>query len=125
MSVQFITTPQGDELAVLPRAEWEALIEAAEDVADNADAERLQAAYRRGEIEAFPAELVSALSDGANPVRVFREHRGLTAAALAARAGISRAYLTQIESGRRAGTTATLGKLATALGVDLELLVWN
>lgn len=125
MVVQFITTPHGDEMAVLPRADFEALIEAVEDAEDNAAAEATLAAYHAGEIEAFPSELVWALSDGANPVRTFRDHRGLTAEALAATAGISRAYLSQIEAGSRTGTTATLKKLAAALRVDLELLVWD
>ena len=44
---------------------------------------------------------------------------------LAKRAGISGAYLSQIESGVREGTGATLKKLAKALGVDLDLLIWG
>lgn len=125
MGVRFTTGDDGEELAVLPRADFEALIEALEDAEDNAAADKVEAAIAAGEMEVFPGELVFSISDGANPVRAFREHRGLTAEALATRAGISRAYLTQIETGSRAGTAATLKKLATALGVDLELLVWE
>ena len=125
MGVQFLRTDSGEELAVVPRAEWEALVEALEDAEDNAAADRVEAAIAAGEMETFPGELIFALSNGANGVRAFREHRGLTAEALAAKAGISRAYLTQIESGSRKGTAATLKKLAAALGVDMELLVWD
>ncbi len=125
MSVQYLTTPGGDELAVLPRADFEALLELVEDAADNAAADEIEKALAAGTMETFPGELVSALIHGANPVRTFRDHRGLTAEALAAKAGISRAYLSQIEAGSRTGTTATLSKLAKALGVDLELLVWD
>ena len=123
--VQFLTTAAGEELAVLPRAQWEALVEAAEDAYDIAESEKIRAAIASGEMEVFPGELISSLIHGANGVRAFREHRGLTAEALAAKAGISRAYLTQIESGSRKGTAATLKKLAAALGVDMELLVWE
>lgn len=125
MTVQFITAEDGREMALLPREEWERLMDLAEEAEDLADAERLHAAWKAGEIEAYPAELVYALGDGANPVRTFREHRGLTVEALATAAGLSRAYVTQIEIGVRTGTAATLAKLAKALGVDVEMLIWE
>jgi transcriptional regulator with XRE-family HTH domain len=40
--------------------------------------------------------------------------------ALADKAGIGRGYLSQIESGSRSGTVATLRKLAAVLAVDLD-----
>ena len=125
MGVQYLTTPTGDELAVLPRADFEALLELVEDAEDNAACDAIEAALAAGTMETFPGELVFAISDGANPVRAFRDHRGLTAEALAASAGISRAYLSQIEAGSRKGTAATLKKLAKALGVDVDLLIWE
>ncbi len=125
MSVQFIVTPSGDEMAVLPRADFEALVEQVEDAIDIATIERNEAAYRAGEIEAFPLDLVTAMSHGENPVKTFREYRGITADALAAKAGVSRAYVTQIETGVRTGSAATLKKLAAALGVDVDLLIWD
>ena len=51
---------------------------------------------------------------------VWREHRGLSARALASRAGISAAYLSQIETGRKSGSFDAMAKLARALGVDME-----
>ncbi len=124
MTVQFITTPGGDEMAILPKAELDAMIEALEDYMDNEIFDRAEARRAAGE-EGFPGELIHALSDGANPVRTFREYRSLTATELAKRAGISGAYLSQIESGVREGTGSTLKKLAMALGVDVDLLLWN
>ncbi|QMW21848.1 helix-turn-helix domain-containing protein [Sandaracinobacteroides saxicola] len=125
MTVQFITVPKGEELAVLPRREWEALVSAAEDAQDLAEGRAIAAAWRAGEIEAFPGELVSALVNGANPVRQFRQFRGVSQADLAARAGLSASYLSQIENGTREGTGLTLSRIATALNIDLELLVWD
>lgn len=125
MTERFLRTPSGKELVVLSRADWEALVEKAEDYIDIASIKARDAAYQRGEIEAHPAELVYSICDGANPIRAFRDHRGLTVEALAKAAGLSRAYVTQIETGVRTGTAKTLGKLAKALGVDVELLIWG
>ena len=57
-------------------------------------------------------------------LRTLRESAGLTAAALAARAGVHVRTINNIEQGRRAGTNCvTLMKLAAALGVGLGELV--
>jgi ribosome-binding protein aMBF1 (putative translation factor) len=69
--------------------------------------------------ETVPAELVNRLIAGDNAVKVWREHRGLSQRTLAARAGLNFAYLSQIETGARKGSIATMKKLAEALGVDL------
>jgi ribosome-binding protein aMBF1 (putative translation factor) len=70
--------------------------------------------------EAVPAELVDRLLSGENPVKVWREYRGLSQRGLAARAGLNFTYLSQIETGARKGPVQTMKKLAEALGVDLD-----
>jgi transcriptional regulator with XRE-family HTH domain len=50
-------------------------------------------------------------------VKAWRHHKRLTLQALADAAGLSKPYVSQIEGSKRAGTAATLRKLATALGV--------
>ena len=125
MTAQFFTTPGGEEMAVLPRSELNALIEELEDWIDNEAGAKAAAAYARGEIEAFPGELVSALIDGANPVRSFREHRGLAPPELAERAGLTIAALAEIECGAVDATGSVYSKLAAALGVDVDLLLWS
>jgi transcriptional regulator with XRE-family HTH domain len=67
-----------------------------------------------------PIELTRRLLAGEVPVRVLREHQGLSARALADRAGISAAYLSQIETGKKPGSFDAMAKLARALGVDME-----
>jgi transcriptional regulator with XRE-family HTH domain len=47
----------------------------------------------------------------------------LSAKALADAAGITQAYLSQIESGKRDGTVGTMKKIAAALGVIIDELV--
>ena len=73
--------------------------------------------------ELIPSEVTYALLDGANPVRVWREYRGLTPQQLAQTAGISVPYLSQIESGKRVGSTDVLAAIAKGLTRSLDDLV--
>jgi transcriptional regulator with XRE-family HTH domain len=96
-----------------------------QDNEDLADRAAIEAARASGE-ERVPHALVKRLLAGDHPVKVYREHRGLTQVELAARTGLSAMYLSQIETGRRSGTTKTLRKIARALGVDLDdLASWD
>ncbi|HEX6441227.1 MAG TPA: helix-turn-helix transcriptional regulator [Stellaceae bacterium] len=79
------------------------------------------AAYDRArDQERVPIELVDRLLAGENPLKVWREHCGLSQRALATRAGLDFTYLSQIETGARRGPVKTMKKLAEALGVDLD-----
>jgi len=84
------------------------------------DATATAAFYATRNQETVPAEMVDRLIAGENPVKVWREYRGLTQRALAARAGLNFSYLSQIETGARKGTTATMKKLAESLSIDLD-----
>jgi DNA-binding XRE family transcriptional regulator len=55
-------------------------------------------------------------------IKIIRKHRGLTQEDLANEAGISRPYLTEIETGRKEGSIRSLKAIATALNVPLEKL---
>ncbi len=70
--------------------------------------------------EAFPADVAHRIADGDNPVRVWREYRGLKAVTLARNAGISPAYLSEIETGKKEGTFRTMAMLARHLGISLD-----
>jgi DNA-binding XRE family transcriptional regulator len=123
MNAQIITTPAGERLVVLPEAKYQALVEAVTDAADVAAVRRFEERLAAGEEELLPAEMVDRILDGENPIRVWRAHRGLTVKALAEQAGIASAYLSQIETGKRDGTVATVKKLADVLGVSIDDLV--
>ncbi|HVH75623.1 MAG TPA: helix-turn-helix transcriptional regulator [Stellaceae bacterium] len=73
--------------------------------------------------ERIPAAIVDRLSEGEAPVRVWREHRALSLRALAQKAGISAALLSEIENGKKEGSVRTLAALARALSVDLDDLI--
>ena len=73
----------------------------------------------------MPDALVDRLADGDNPVRVWREYRGLTVTALARRAKVSNARLSAIENGAAIGSVParTLRDIADALGVTVDDLL--
>ena len=73
--------------------------------------------------ELIPAEVVYALLDGGNPIRVWREYRGLSLAQRAAKAGIRASYLAQLEAGKREGRVEILSTIASAMDVWLDDLV--
>ena len=123
MNAQIITTPAGDRLVVLPEADYEALVAAAEDAADIATVRRFKERLASGEEELVPAAIVDRLVAGENAIRVWREHRGLSASSLAEKAGIAQAFLSQIETGKRDGTVTTLKKIADALSVKVDDLI--
>ena len=118
------------DMVTLLRAEYEALVERledAEDLAAVAAAEAREAALGKAPARAdcLPIELVRRLSAGEHPVRVWRAHRGLTREALAAAAGVSPSYLSEIEGRRKPGSFVAIAKLAAALGVRLDdLAAW-
>jgi DNA-binding XRE family transcriptional regulator len=118
-----MSTP--NDTVTLPRVEYEALLRRLEDAEDNAALDRLE---ERIEKEGFaaatadylPVELVERLVAGEHPIRVWRAHRGMTREALAALAGVSPSYLTEIETRRKPGSIAAIIKLAAALRVSLD-----
>ena len=67
--------------------------------------------------EFFAAEVVNRLLAGENSIRVYRTYRDLTQKQLAEAAGIDPVYLSQMETGRRAGSLKTLAAIAAALDI--------
>lgn len=122
MKAQIIEKNGKPEYAVIPYADYLRLLEAAEDKADAAVLAEFHEAYRAGREFLVPAEILRRELAGELPIRLWREHRGLTQQELADRAGISKPYLSQIESGKRQGTVETLAAIARALDVPLEVL---
>lgn len=121
--VQLILRDGKPEWAVLPYDMYLQLVEEAEMLQDVRDYDAAKAALESGEEELVPGEVVFALLDGDNPIKVWRTYRGLTQAELAQKAGISVPYLSQIETQKRTGTTEVLLAIAKALNVTLEDVV--
>lgn len=112
-----------DDMVTIPREEYDRLQAAAEDLADLRAHDRALEDLAEGRDELIPAEYVNRLLNGESALRVFRDLRGLTQAALAQQAGVSRVSIAEIETGRKQGSVTTLRTLADALGVMLDDLV--
>jgi DNA-binding XRE family transcriptional regulator len=125
MNVRFQKTARG-EVAILPRAEYEALLAKAAEADEDVGTARVVARGRRA-IDAgaplLPKDVVDRLAEGENPVRVLRQWRGLTQQALSAAAGVSQGHIADIENGRRTGTPAVLRALSSALRAPVDLLI--
>ena len=112
-----------DEIVVLRRATYDALMAAVEDARDARALADLRAREAAGEAEYVPIELADRIFAGAHPVRAWREHRSLTLGALAKSAGIAPSYLSEIEAGRKPGSTRALAAIAKTLRVAIEDLL--
>ena len=94
---------------------------ALEDAADAAAINRAWADYAAG--ETIPGEVVKAILDGEPLLRVWRKYRVFTLDALAQRVGVSKGYLSKIESGQKPGTLGLVRRLADVLDVSIDGLV--
>ena len=122
--VQFITTDGGEELAFMPRAEYERLVRRAEseDAETTQMVRKAKQAIEAGQEIVLPKAIVDRLAAGENPVRVLRERREITQMELAVAIGITQGYLSDLESGKRKGPFELHQKIARALGVPLDML---
>jgi ribosome-binding protein aMBF1 (putative translation factor) len=118
---QKIVTPNGEEMLVLSRAEYDRLSALAamaeEDAADVAAYDAAKADLAAGRDERLPEEVSALLLHGASLVAAIRKWRGMRQTELAERARVSQGYLSDLESGRRKGAKETLEALAKALDV--------
>ena len=121
--IQIIERDGKPEWAVLPYEEYLQLLDQSELLEDIRDFDTINAAIDRREEELIPSEVVYAILDGENPIKVWREYRELTQQQLAETAGISKPYLSQIETGKRIGTAEILSAIAKALDVSLDEVV--
>jgi len=118
---------QDADTVTLRRSDYEALIERLEDVVDIAALDDLESRLATDGSEVLAnylsADLVERLMAGESPVRIWREHRGLSARSLAEAAGLTPSYLSEIETGRKPGSLDAMAKVARTLNVPLENLV--
>ena len=124
MKVRFKTTSKG-EIAILARKEYEALAAKAQEADEDFGTARLIARARK-EIAAglplIPKEVVDRIARGENALRALREWRGKTQLYVAHKSNIGQGYISELESGRRKGTTTALKKIADVLKLPLDLI---
>jgi len=118
---QIITTESGEELVVLTRRDYDALLARLgdEDAEDAMAARIIEESRARGDA-ALPMSVWEEIDAAPSPVGPIRKWRKLTQAELAEKAGISQGYLSEIEAGKKTGDVRTLRAIAQALGVGLD-----
>ena len=112
---------KADTVVVSARA-YADLLQRLEDAEDLRDAREIMA-HTKPENFLSAAEARRLAIDGESPVRVWRKHRGMKVKDLAAAAGISATYLSEIERGHKPGSAKALKALAEVLEVDAASLV--
>jgi antitoxin component HigA of HigAB toxin-antitoxin module len=126
MGAQIIKVPGSEDLVVLPRSEYEALIRAAEDAAeDAADVAAYDEAVADPEgMKPMPQPVTDAmLKDHVSLLKAIRLWREMGQQEVAAIADISQGFLSDLEN-RKRKITADIGrKLAKALDVPERWLV--
>lgn len=122
MKAQIIEKNGRPEFAVIPYEDYQHFLELLQDETDAGTVAEFHESYSAGREFMIPAEIVNRELAGESAIKLWREYRGLTQQELSERAGISKAYLSQIESGKRQGRLDTLSALARSLEVPLEVL---
>jgi len=119
--LQTFTTPSGDELVLLTRADYDQLVALAGQGEDAEDAELIAIANARmADIEGaapLPAEVSRLLLSGMSVLKALRQWRDIGQVKLAADIGTSQGFISDLESGRRAMTADIRSRLAAALDV--------
>ena len=125
MTVRFKKTDKG-EVAILPRKEYETLVAKAKEADEDAGTARLVARARK-EIAAgaslIPMAVADRIAKGENPIRAIRDWKDVTQLYLSSKTNIGQGYISDLENGRRKGTTAALKEIARVLGVPIDVLV--
>ncbi len=116
MTAKLVTTPGGEELAILPASEYEDLCDAL------AHAEAM-AEYRSGRDEGLTLEEVDAFIAAQTPLAFWRAKRGLTQVALAKAAGTTQPHIADLESGKHGGSLEIMGRIAKALRIKVDDLI--
>jgi len=114
-----IVEERGKRFVLVPEKTYDRMLEELEDLEDIRTIDRAKAKRQ----ESVPLEIVKRMLAGESPVRVWREHRKLTQQQLGDKAGSSKPYLSQIESGIRKPSVSAIKRLAAALKIDVDDLI--
>ena len=107
-----------EETITIPRSEYEALLQRCEDLED------ILAAKEADDDVRIPHEVVrTAMLEDTSPMAAFRKYRGMTLRELSERTSLSASYLSEIESGHKAGSAEALRRIAEALDTTIDALV--
>lgn len=118
MSAQFIEIA-GQPMAVLKKADYDQLVELAEEQFDIDAAVAAEKRLQKGE-ECVPDTMVKTILAGEAPLRAWRKHRGLTLEQLATLSGVSKSSISNTEHKRKGLSMDAWRSVADALGVLVD-----
>ena len=118
-------TPQGDDIVILSRAEYDALTAGRgdEDAADATLANHILADLESGREALLTSEQADQLLNAKSPLAFWRKYRGMTQEALSKSIGIAQGFISEIENETKTGDVQTLAAIAKALAISLDDLV--
>ena len=125
LKVQIIVTPGGERMAILPEAELDALLA----LVDGSPAELIPVPDAFTEAlasemeEIVPSGFLDRLLAGANPIKVWREYRGLSIIDLAEAAEMPAQRIAALEAGDAPAQPAEIQSIAEALKLSVDDLV--
>ncbi len=119
MKHKIVEERRGKRYVLVPEKTYDRMIEELDDLEDLRAYDRAKADSQ----QAVPMEIADRLIAGESLLRVWREHRKLTQQQLAQRAGITKPYLSQLESAQREASIGVIKKLAQALNVEVDDLL--
>ena len=106
----------GQDIVIMSKGEYTALVEQFDMAVER----------RRVELErnnAIDGRYLHRVLDRENPIKVYREWRGLQQNELAEKVGVAASYISNLESGKRKGDIFIYAKIARALDLDVDALV--
>ena len=118
--IQFIERDGQRQFAVIPIEVFNRLAAFAENAEDIA---LFDAAIAADGGLRIPSAVANAIINGTHPVKAWREARGFTQDTLAEKAGISKAYLCQIENRKRKGALKSFLAMSKVLDVPFQELI--
>jgi DNA-binding Xre family transcriptional regulator len=116
-------SPNGDDIVILSRAEYDQLVSLKEDRADAAILRRARAERKAGKSETLTSKDIDELLAAKTPLAFWRKRRAMSQTALSQHTGISQGFLSEIEAGLKTGDIGTLVEIAKALAVSVDDLV--
>jgi ribosome-binding protein aMBF1 (putative translation factor) len=121
-----LKTPGGEELVVVPRAEYERLAALAAEAEEDADDARTyleaKAEFIKSGSQSYPADLSALYLQHKSRLGAIRRWRGLSQAALAEKAGVPEKQLADFEAGKSMVDVESLARLTAALDVSRDWL---
>jgi hypothetical protein len=124
--IQTLTTPNGERLVVLAEADYEELVQLANESEEEEDAELIAIANAITAdpklSDRLPPEVSRFILAGASTLKALRQWRDVGQTKLASDIGTSQGFVSDLENGRRAMTDDVRKRVAKSLDIPVHWL---